>query len=67
MSADRPERSAMNHLLGHNGLNTRRWRYSAYIDQQYFPACNTCINERIKRIQLNKFYKINGRCRYCCN
>ena len=32
VSADRPERSALNGLLGHNGLCSRRWRYSAFIN-----------------------------------
>ena len=67
MSADRPERSALNHVLGHNGLNTRRWRYSAYINQDKFPACHTCVRERIQRIIDMNHRQLNDRCRYCCN
>ena len=32
ISSNRPERSAINHILGHNGTTTRRWLHSAYID-----------------------------------
>ena len=31
MSADRPERNSLTHILAHNGHTTKRWKYSAYI------------------------------------
>ena len=67
LSADRPERCTMNHILNHAGLNTRRWRYSGYINQRFFPACNACTSLRIRRIKNNQFKESQDRCRYCCN
>ena len=68
LSADRPERSTMNHILNHAGLNTRRWRYSGYINQSTFPACHSCTSSRIDRIKNHTFNRIlQDRCRYCCN
>ena len=67
ISADRPERSTMNHILNHAGLSTRRWRYSAYINQEKFPACKTCTLLRITRIKNRSFKAVQDRCRYCCN
>ena len=32
MSADRPERNALNDLLSHNGTSSKRWMYSTMID-----------------------------------
>ena len=48
VSADRPERSALNAMLGHNGLCSRRWRYSAYIDINKLKSCFNCANRRIQ-------------------
>ena len=67
MSADRPERSTMNHILNHAGLSSRRWRYSAYINQQTLPACNACTSSRITRIKNSNFKLVQDRCRFCCN
>ena len=67
LSADRPERSTMNHILNHAGLSTHRWRYSAYINQKTFPACFTCTSSRIKRIKNQNFNPVQDRCRICCN
>ena len=67
LSADRPERCTMNHILNHAGLNTRRWRYSGYVNQKVFPACNSCTSMRIQRIKNNDFHEYQDRCRSCCN
>ena len=47
ISADRPERSSLNCMLGHNGLNTKRWRYSAYITKLKLKSCIKCQRQRI--------------------
>ena len=47
VSADRPERSALNCMLGHNGVSSRRWRYSAYIKQTKLKSCRDCMKKRI--------------------
>ena len=60
ISADRPERSTLNHMLGHAGTNTRRWRYSAYVNQQTLPSCDRCLTTRIKDIRMNP-------CKVCFN
>ena len=51
MSADRPERSELLHILGHNGTTTRRWRFSAYINQEKLPSCKICLTTRLDDIQ----------------
>ena len=56
ISADRPERSAINHILGHNGITTRRWLYSAYIDQDKLPSCMKCLKSRLKKVSANNNY-----------
>ena len=47
ISADRPERSGLNCMLGHNGIPTRRWRYSAYINHKETKSCVSCWKRRI--------------------
>ena len=56
ISADRPERSAINHILGHNGTTTRRWLYSAYIDQDKLPSCMKCLKSRLMKVSTNNNY-----------
>ena len=64
VSADRPERSALNCMLGHNGISSRRWRYSAYINQSKLKSCNVCFQRRLESLNVacsqNKFL-----CRLC--
>ena len=47
VSADRPERSSLNFMLGHNGITSRRWRYSAYIKPNITKSCVICAKKRI--------------------
>ena len=42
-SADRPERNALNHILGHAGTTTKRWRFTAYINQHTLPSMKVLI------------------------
>ena len=52
ISADRPERCALNCMLGHGGLTTRRWRYSAYIDQPKLKSCSSCLKHRLLNLKI---------------
>jgi len=66
ISADRPERSAINHVLGHNGTTTRRWLYSAYINQDKLPSCRHCLKLRILNINsTNSSLNSSHKCRTC--
>ena len=47
ISADRPERCAINCMLGHGGHTSRRWRYSAYVNQKKLKSCSRCMRSRI--------------------
>ena len=66
ISADRPERSALNFMLGHNGLTTKRWRYAAYINSKVTRSCMHCIKNRIKNISNLSLYS-NHKCMRCCD
>ena len=70
MSADRPERNALTHLLGHGGLTTRRWKYTAFINQEKLPSCKKCCSKRLSRyiiLRNNNIYKKTGVCQLCCD
>ena len=54
ISANRPERSAINHILGHNG--TTRQLYSEYIDQDKLPSCMKYLKKRLKKVSNNNNY-----------
>jgi len=57
--ADRPERSGMNKMLGHNGLTTPRWRHACYNTEPYkLPSCKSCIKDRVA--YLNQSLKSNN-------
>ena len=66
ISADRPERSAINHVLGHNGTTTKRWLYSAYINQDKLPSCPQCLKRRFHNIDAtNTLVSPSYNCRTC--
>ena len=66
ISADRPERSSLNCMLGHNGLSSRRWRFSAYINQNKLKSCIVCIKRRLQSI--NTAFDYNNKvCHLCCD
>ena len=50
MSADRPERNSLTHILAHNGHTTKRWKYYAYINQEKLPSCKICLQKRLANI-----------------
>ena len=67
MSADRPERNSLTHILAHNGNTTRRWKYTAYINQEKLPSCKICLQKRLSD-NWNSVSEINiDSCRSCCN
>ena len=50
ISADRPERCALNSMLGHGGMTSRRWRYSAYVNQSKLKSCQQCFLQRVSTV-----------------
>ena len=64
ISADRPERCALNCMLGHGGTTTRRWRYSAYVNQKKLKSCTRCLRQRIISLNVASTDKTNS-CSYC--
>ena len=67
ISADRPERSALNSMLGHNGITSRRWRYSAYINTQKTKSCLRCMLRRVDSLRNDKFTVIKTTQICCCD
>ena len=43
MSADCPERNALNNLLSYTGASSKRWRYSSLIDPYRLASCSHCF------------------------
>ena len=66
VSADRPERSSLNYMLGHNGLTSRRWRFSAYIDPLVTKSCFICSKNRINHL-CDVPYTFQRQCSQCCD
>ena len=69
VSADRPERSSLNFMLGHNGLSSRRWRYSAYIKPNVTKSCSNCAKKRINLLSniSDIDHNENDVCLKCCD
>ena len=66
VSADRPERSSLNCMLGHNGITSRRWRFSAYVDPSITKSCFNCAIKRLELLYENaEISKSN--CMVCCD
>ena len=42
-AADRPERGKLTHVLGHTGVTTKRWMYSAYLPSSKMQSCDVCF------------------------
>ena len=64
---DRPERSAVTLVQHHTALNSRRWGYSAYINQDKFPSCKSCFQKRLRVIIDGVDSSRNARCSSCCD
>ena len=71
---DRPERAALNGILGHNGSTTARWRYAAHITQKQHKllvSCDRCFRSLTENLSL--YQKMEGtvpdsnKCGKCCN
>ena len=63
-AADRPERSKLTHVLGHTGLTTKRWLYSAYLPSSKMQSCNACFQFRVKVTKINPSF-LNASHRRC--
>ena len=48
-TADRPERGKLTQILGHTGLSTKRWMYSAFLPDIGLNTCNACFDHRVKQ------------------
>ena len=49
MSADRPERNSLTHILVHNGHTTKRWKYTAYVNQEKLPSCKNLFTKTVSK------------------
>lgn len=48
-TADRPERGKLTQILGHTGLSTKRWMYSAFLPDTGLKSCNACFDHRVQK------------------
>ena len=65
-SADRPERASINFMLGHSGKYSKRWGYSAYVNQDKLPSCSACLVKRLTIIKYGLIASANAaQCRSC--
>ena len=68
-AADRPERGKLTHILGHTGISTKRWMYSAYLPPANMQSCNLCFKWRSQMAKDNPtFFNVsNRRCGRCAD
>lgn len=66
-SGDRPERTALNHIQGHTGLSTRRWKHASFINEKTLPSCPDCLMKRIFSIKNKRHSAAYDHCRSCSN
>ena len=68
-AADRPERSKLTQVLGHTGVTTKRWMYSAYLPSSNMQSCKACFQYRVKVANTNAsfFSASNRRCGRCAD
>ena len=65
-SADRPERASINFMLGHSGKYSKRWGYSAYVNQDKLPSCSACLVRRMTILKYGLTASDNAvQCRSC--
>ena len=51
-------------------LTTRRWKFTAFINQEKFPSCKLCYNKRLKRyidVKREHSHSKANVCRWCCD
>ena len=69
-TADRPERGKLTYILGHTGITTKRWMYSAYLPKstdRQLQSCNLCFQHRVNKAKsyptfTKIFYRRCGHC-----
>ena len=68
-AADRPERGKLTHVLGHTGVTTKRWMYSAYLPKSNMQSCKACFQYRVKSAKNNAsfFDASSRRCGRCAD
>jgi hypothetical protein len=71
-TADRPERGKLTSILGHTGICTKRWMYSAYLPkptERSLQTCDACFESRIRKAKINsKFSSMSiRRCGHCAD
>ena len=47
ISTDRPEQCALNSMLGHGGITSRWWHFSAYVNQMKLRSFQQCFLEQV--------------------
>ena len=68
MTTDRPERCAINSILGFTVNSTRRWLYSSLLDLFKLITCFRCYARRISNMfDTSKMNKRSNTCAYCCD
>ena len=73
MSADRPERNSLTHTMGHTGHSTKRWKYTALINQNKLPSCKVCLRNRLSKDTLISGFMVGNsapvskECTSCCD
>ena len=53
-------------MLGHNGITSRRWRFSAYVDPSITKSCFNCAIKRLELLYENAEIS-NSNCMVCCD
>lgn len=66
MSADRPERNSLSHIMGHTGHPTKRWKYTGMINQNKLPSCLECLKIRFSKNTTSYQENVNV-CPNCCD
>ena len=68
-TADRPERGKLTQILGHSGLSTKRWMYSALLPDVGLKSCNACFASRVKQAKSHpNFHHVSRRfCNRCAD
>ena len=57
VSADRPERSELTKISSHAGNYTKRWMYTASVNQKRFPSCDNCFRSHLAYAIYQKNYQ----------
>ena len=68
VSADRPERSSLNQILGHTGNSSKRWMFSELIERAYLPSCSQCFKKRLNKLKdIPSLLHSRSICKKCCD